>query len=512
MNDKMHDKFNTLENARTIKLEKARLYAAATKPSLMPRDESDVRSNRQVRHPHSSLPARGVTSFGAKTTSAMLPPSGTPFLAIEVAPELQDGSNPELVNSLQEISKKIQDVTHSTLLRSAVRDTLNTAMEHICVVGDVVVHQNGLEFDYYRLDNFVIKRDVQGMPLELIVRQWMREEELEEAQLQQLKMDNIETVRRFDSNFYPYFIHVAFKDGVQTESRYLGNTQLESKTLRGTPWMIPQYATNAYEDYSTSLVEDNYGDIVSAHALRETMLEAMSVGNIGYIGFVPGSITADTLKNTPNWGVLPIKDESSIQFIQPNTVGTISTTASFAAAHDGEIRRIFFMDVAAELTQDRTTAYQVSQAIASLERSIGPLLNLLRTALLEPVAMNTILHLVDEGVFGPEVEDAISNGEIILTIKSGSNSMDSTSEDQKIINWMATWLQLAPEQAQQQINVESVIKHSAQLQGIPSMLLYSQAQKDANAQNQQETALNDSLLNSSGDIAKELIKQQAPRG
>lgn len=505
---KIHQTYQNLENARSIKLEKARLYAAATKPMLMPKSDSDVRSNRQVVHPHSSLPARGVTEFGAKITSGMLPPSGTPFLAMEIPPSIQANATKEQLETLRDISKKVQDVVHNELLMSNVRDVWNVAIEHIAVIGDVVIRQDGMTFSYFRLDNFGVKRDVTGNPIELVVRQWMREEELDDQQKKQLKEDNIEVVRRFDSNFYPYYIHVEFLNNKnQKETHYLGNTEVKQMNHSQQVWTVPQYKQNAYEDYSNSLVEENYGDIVAAHALRETLLEAMAVGNIGYIGFVPGSITADTLKQTPNWGVLPIKDQSTLQFIQPNTVATISTTAAFAEKHDQEIRRIFLMDVASELTHDRTTAYQVNQAIAALERATGPMLNLLRSTMLEPAAMNTINHLIKTKKLGPEVKQAINDGQLQLVIKSGVNSMDADSENQKILTWASTWFQVAPEQALQKIDINALLEYSAQLTGIPSQLLNSREQMAANAEQQQQQQLQEALIQQAPQASQTILEK-----
>lgn len=505
----MHQKYQSLENARSIKLEKARLYAAATKPVLMPKSDSDVKANRQVAHPHSSLPARGVTEFGAKITSGILPPSGTPFISMEIPPAVQSNATKEQMDTLRSISKKVQDIVHNELLQSNVRDIWNVAVEHIAVVGDVVIRQEGMTFSYFRLDNFVVKRDVNGNPIELIVRQWMREEELDEQQKNQLKMENVETVRRFDSNFYPYYIHVEFLgDERQKETHYLGNTSVKEMNHSYQVWTVPQYKQNAYEDYSNSLVEENYGDIVAAHALRETLLEAMAVGNIGYIGFVPGSITADTLKQTPNWGVVPIKDQSSLTFIQPNTVSTISTTAAFAEKHDQEIRRIFLMDVASELTQDRTTAYQVSKAIAALERATGPMLNLLRSTMLEPAAMNTIQHLIKTKKLGPEVKQALDDGQLQLVIKSGVNSMDADSENQKILTWASTWFQVAPEQALQKIDIYALLEYSAQLSGIPSQLLNSQEQMAAKAEAQQQQQLQEALINQAPKAGQAILENE----
>ena len=486
------------------------MYAAATNPNLLPKDESDVKTNRQIRHPHSSLPSRGLNDYASKMTSTILPTSGNPFISVDLPPEIKESANTDQLNELSTLSKLLQDMIHQEILSSNARDIFNVAFKHIAAIGDIVVYQEGMEFSYYRLDNFVIKRDVNGDPLTLILRKFMREEELDASQIESLKKDNVTTVRRNSSTFYPYYIKVDFTKDKQTVTEYLGNMPIgKPKTYTDKqPYMVLQYRKDAYEDYSTSLVEENYGDIVSCHALRETALQAMAVSTIGYIGLIPGSLTPTTLSRTPNWGVVPIKDESTIRFFQPDAVQTVTTTTAFAEVINQEIRRIFLMDIASELTHDRTTAFQVSKAIQAVENSAGPMLSLIRSSLLKPVAMNTINYLIEKGRVGSVVRDYIDDGTLVIDIKSGVAAFDSENEDNKVFQFFLEMAQVAPEQTAKRFNVDQLIVWRAKQKGIPAELLYSDDEIEQNQQEAQINTAQQSLLENVGPAAESILTEQ----
>lgn len=510
----IHQRYTQADTDRQGKLTKSRAFSRATINTLLPDSPTENRSNTQARHPHSSLPARGLVEWAGKVVSAIIPIAGIPFLSLDLPPIIKHSASPDDLARLTDIAKVIQDTVHHEIAQSNIREVLTSAMQHIGCVGDVLVYQNDMEFSYFRVDNYIVRRDIKGQPIEIIIRQFMREIELDEAQLAKLRNDNIDVITKGNENYYPYYTELT-KDGNRwVEKKYLGNSFEEgsedSYSEDSFPYYALRYKFDPYEDWSTSLVEENYGDIIASHASRETLLEGMAIGNMGYVGFNPSNITANILKNTKNWGAVPIRDATAIQFIQPNNIAAIQTSASFDSTISQEIRRIFLMDVAAELTHDRVTKYQIQQANSAFERSSGGILSTIKNDLLKPLARNTLNSLVKNKKLPKEFLDAITNGDLEIVIKSGIDAIRSDTEDQAIFQFFLEMVQAAPESIQS-FNIPALLKLRAKNLGIPSEIFKTDEDIETEQNNETQAKVTDALIDNVGPaaqgITEGLIKQ-----
>lgn len=508
--------YTRLDNERQGRLDKARLYARATIPGLLPDESTTEQSNVRRKYPHSSLPARGVVEWGAKMTTAIIPLTEEPFLGIELSSqrqiELEDLNNPALtaLTSLQ--TKKIQDIAHREILQSNARTIFNKAMQHLAVVGDVIVHQDGMDFSMFRVDNFVIERDSSGEAFRIIIRKYIREHEIPEDMRKEVTETQLTTIQRGFDTLYPFYIALNRDKTKWDEKHFIGATLVKgsesSYDIDVFPYFPLQYNNDPYENWSDSIVEQNYGDIISLHAVRETLLEALAINNIGYLGFVPGNLTPDMLKTTPNWGWVPIKDKDSINVFQPKTIQTISTSAAFEETLSREIRRIFLMDIATEFTQDRVTAFQISQAMQALERASGGTLSSLRDSGLKPMANVTLRHLTDSNILGPELKALIDSGDIVVDVKSGIDSIGNQTQDAAVLEFFAESIQVAPESISE-FDIPALIRWRAKQKGMPQEIFKTAEQKAQQNESDVEGRVQDELISGIGPATSNIITEQA---
>ena len=73
------DRWLTLHNKRTTKLDKSRACAAITVPTLLPYQSMTGEDN--LFQTYSSVQSRGVTSLASKILSVLIPLNDTPFFS-----------------------------------------------------------------------------------------------------------------------------------------------------------------------------------------------------------------------------------------------------------------------------------------------------------------------------------------------------------------------------------------------------------------------------------------------
>lgn len=504
-----HETFTNLNNDRDGKVVKARQFARAVNPSLMPDDEYDLRSTRVMRHPHSSLPARGLTEWASKHMNALLPISNVPFFTFELDPVSANALTAEELEIFSKSAKTLQDIVHYEISQSNVREITNIAYQHVGCIGDVLIYQNGLDFTYFRIDNYVCLRDMYGKPFRILIRKFIREKELDEDQKSKLAEAKITAITRGQESYYPYYVDVVRGGKSWKETHYIGDDPVEGKekTYNSTnfPYYALRYKHDAYEDYSTSLVEENYGDIISTHAVRETLLEGLAVSNMGFLGFNPSTLTATQFAATRNWGKIPIKDKDTIQFIQPQNIQAVSTSASFDEEMSARIRQIFLMDVANQFTHDRVTAYQISQANQALEMASGGTLSTAKNDYLNPMAHVTLDHLKRKGKIPEEIVALLDDDRLNLVIKSGIDSIASETEDSSVFQFFVEMAQTTP-QALESFNINELVRWRAKQKGIPSQIIKSteDLQREQQAKLQQD--VQDQLVSNVGPATSDLTQ------
>ena len=178
------DRFNSLDSHRSMKLERARYMAALTIPSLLPPEGYTNAS--EMPKPFSSVASRGVTNMASRMLSALLPLNDLPFFKFE----LKDGMEPE--GTAYSYMEAMAHQVHTKLTSNNMRDALFLALQHLIVAGDVLlVQDDDYSFRVYRLDQYVVRRDVDGKLVELIYLDWKPKEA------------NTSAYEAFDNHFFP---------------------------------------------------------------------------------------------------------------------------------------------------------------------------------------------------------------------------------------------------------------------------------------------------------------------
>ena len=155
------DRWWTLNAKRESKLNKSRACSALTVPTLLPYQSISGEDN--LFQTYSSVQSRGVTSLASKILSVLIPLNDTPFFSFG----LKNGREP--TPEIAEYLNKLSFQVYHKLISNNLREISYLAMQHLIVVGDVlIVMENDFSFRVIRLDQFVVRRDVNGSVKEFI--------------------------------------------------------------------------------------------------------------------------------------------------------------------------------------------------------------------------------------------------------------------------------------------------------------------------------------------------------
>lgn len=521
MPTKVHDEYTDLDNARSGFREKCEAFANATLPSLYRGQTTGLsympESETQIAYPASSLPARGITQLASKFSSALVPMTNMPFVGVMLRPtELaQINSDPESKSLYLTSSKLLQDEVYYALSNSNLRDILFYAFQQLQVFGTCLIKQDGFRFSAHRFDHFVVVRDSLGDPQKIIIREYVRTENIPSNIRETVVKNSPASIKRRDGDYYPMYTYLVRSEDKKTweETTHIGVTQVEgSTTYRADafPYYVPRWKADPYDNYGIGLVEENYGDILAANATRQTLLESYSIAVSGFIGLRTGALSVSQLAKAKNWSVLPITTDRQIEFIQPQNVGAVNAIESFDQRVTNDMRRIFMMDVAAELTHDRTTAFQVNAAREELNQYSGGILSTFEASALRPIVMTSIRQLVDDGVLGEEINQVIDDKDIIIEVKSGLNAFGRENQQRNVASWLVEIGQTLPG-ALEAVDVDSYIRWSAAQRGIPEVILKTPEARAEDAQAQLQAQLNEALVNQIPETGGRLLEQQAAR-
>ena len=180
-NSSAASRYARLASDRTIFLDTARDCAKLSLPYLL--TPTGVVNGQKLPTPWQSIGAKGANVMASKLMLSLFPVTATFFKL-----QINDGklaSDPDLdvkIKSEIDLSlSKMERVIMQHIAESQDRVVLHQAMKHLIVTGNVLVYMGSSGVKLYPLDRYVVVRDGEGQPTEIVTvesinRQFLPEE------------------------------------------------------------------------------------------------------------------------------------------------------------------------------------------------------------------------------------------------------------------------------------------------------------------------------------------------
>lgn len=510
-NQSAASRYARLASDRTIFLDTARDCAKLSLPYLLT-PTTGVTNGQKLPTPWQSIGAKGCNVMASKLMLSLFPVTATFFKL-----QINDGklaSDPELdatIKSEIDLSlSKMERVIMQHIAESQDRVVLHQAMKHLIVTGNVLVYMGSSGVKLYPLDRYVVVRDGEGQPTEIVTVESINRQFLPE-QFQKPKR----TVNSVDDNTSMPAVDVTvgedeaavytwakLKDGQWRWRQEVDGEIIEDSYGKSPksicPFLPLRFNVCDGEDYGRGRIEEYLGDLKSLEGLMQAMVEGSAAASkVVFLVSPSATVKPSILAKAGNGAIIQGR---------PDDVGVVTTggkTADFQTAYqmitqlNQRLSEAFLVLTVRQ--SERTTAEEIRYVSQELNEQLGGIYGNLTTELLRPYLQRKLFTLQRSGVL-----PKLPKGVVFPTVIAGIEGIGRGQDRESLMQFMQTIAQaLGPEALVKYVNPEEAIKRLAAAQGIdPVELIKTAEQRQQETQQAQQQQMQASMVQQAGQLAK----------
>jgi hypothetical protein len=412
-------RYKALETkSRTQFLNRARHNAILTIPSLMPLEGYDGRSH--LIEPYQGLGSAGVVHLSSRLTMALLP-AGRPHMRFDLPPNLLAKSPEGAPKDVEVGLAQAERIVQLEVEDKGWRPSTLMALQQQLVAGNHLEHQlEDNTIRIFRLDQYVVRRDYAGNPLEIILEERLDADALPEG----INAEGVDD----DEEVFLYTVVNRVKDEYKVHQE-LGNGKKVSDTVTYTmadmPYNAVRWSKTPGEDYGRSFIEEHVSDLRALDALRKAELEMGAMGSRNFITVQPGAVGASIkrrLTKAVNGDVIMV-DPNSIELKSFDNVGGFQLVNTITEQLRDQLSRAFLLFSAGQRNAERVTATEIERDIQELEAALGGNFSTLNTDMMERRTKLLINNMTKRGAFPAELEE-IANPTVLTGLEALSRERD----------------------------------------------------------------------------------------
>jgi hypothetical protein len=408
---------------------------------------------------------------------------------------------------------KIERIVMQNIAESQDRMVLHQAMKHLVVTGNVLIFMGKKYLKLYPLDRYVVVRDGEGQPTEIVTveavdRQFLPEEfqkgqpglapgnhvgEGGAGAIADLKLD-------LNTNDVAVYTWAKLKDGQwywhqEAENRIIPGT--ESKAPKNaTAWLPLRFNIVDGEDFGRGRIEEYLGDLKSLEALMQALVEGSAAAAKVVFTVSPSATTKPSqLAQAGNGAIIQGR---------PDDVGVIQVgkTADFRTAYEmsntltQRLSEAFL--VLNPRSAERVTAEEIRATQQELNEQLGGIFGNLTSELLNPYIQRKLLTLQRTKELPP-----LPKNIVFPTVVAGLEGIGRGQDRESLMLFIQTLAQtLGPEMIQTYINPDEAIKRLSASFGIDYIgLIKTGEERQAESDAAQQQAMNQNIMGQLGQLA-----------
>jgi len=516
----MHDptltceaRYERLASDRLTFLDRARRCSELTIPTLVP---PEAHSKSTIYYtPWQGIGARGVNNLASKLLLSLLPPN-SPFFRLVIDDFSQDelAGRPGAKAIVDEGLSKIERAVQTEIEGSGFRSPIFLALKHLIVAGNVLLYlpkDGGVRV--FRLDNFVVKRDVMGNVLDVIARDQVSpsalspEERslLDETQNSETERNELESAER-TVNLYTRWYRAS--DGGGKWKMY---QEINGKVVPGSdgswpiekaPFMALRWTPVDNEDYGRSYVEEYLGDLISLEGLSKAIVEASAVAAKVVYLLNPNGVTRLKDLTKAESGDVIMGRNDDVSSLQTDKQADMRIAYEAAKTITDRLAMAFLMNSAIQRNAERVTAEEVRFMISEIEDGLGGVYSILSQEFQLPLVNRIMDRMTKDKKLPP-----LPKGVVKPAIVTGLEALGRGHDLNKYLSLLQALQPLGPEVLSRYMNPGDYISRVATSLGIDSAGLVKSAeeiqQQDQMMQQQQMMQMGSELA---GKIGPSVVK------
>jgi hypothetical protein len=509
-NQSAASRYARLASDRTIFLDTARDCAALSLPYLL--TPTGVVNGQKLPTPWQSMGAKGVNVMASKLMLSLFPVNATFFKLqindgkLSLDPNLSAAVKSEIDLSLS----KMERVVMQNIAESQDRVILHQAMKHVIVTGNVLIYMGSNGVKLYPLDRFVVVRDGEGNPTEIVTvesidRQFLPAEfQTEQARNVNDVADNTSapstdvTVGEGEAAVYTW---AKLKDG-----QWRWRQEVDGKIVpdsygkapkNTTPWLPLRFNVVDGEDYGRGRIEEFLGDLKSLEGLMQAMVEgSAAAAKVVFLVSPAATVKPSTLAKAGNGAIIQGRAED-VTAVQVSKQADFSSAYQMIQSLTQRLSEAFLIMTVRQ--SERTTAEEIRATQQELNEQLGGIYGNLTTELVRPYLQRKLFTLQRSKEL-PQLPKGI----VFPTIIAGLEGIGRGQDRESLMMFLQTISQaLGPEAMAQYIDPEEAVKRLAAAQGIDTLKLVKTAdQRQQEKQQMQQMNMTNSLMGQAGQLAK----------
>lgn len=508
-------RYARLSSSRTQFLDAARECAKLSLPYLL--TPSGHASGNKLTTPWQSVGAKGVNVMASKLMLSLFPINQKFFklqindgkLAMEPSVDKQARSEIDLTLS------KIERIVMQNIAESQDRMVLHQAMKHLVVTGNVLVFMGKKHLKLYPLDRYVVVRDGEGQPTEIVTveavdRQFLPEDFQKPTSSNGIKPDNhpgeegaasVPDLKiDLNTNDVAVYTWAKLKDG-----QWYWHQEAENRTIEGSeskapktasPWIALRFNVVDGEDYGRSRIEEYLGDLKSLEALMQALVEGSAAAAKVVFTVSPSATTKPSqLAQAGNGAIIQGR---------PDDVGVIQVgkTADFRTAYEmsntltQRLSEAFL--ILNPRSAERVTAEEIRAVQQEVNEQLSGIFGSLTVDLLGPYINRKILTLQKTREL-PQLPKNI----VFPTVVAGLEGIGRGQDRESLMLFIQTLAQtMGPEMIQTYVNPDEAIKRLSASFGIDYLgLIKTPEERQAESDAAQQQAMTQNMMGQMGQLA-----------
>jgi hypothetical protein len=449
----LSDRYTKLagEGNRDVFLERARRGTKLTIPTLYPPDGKSASTSYPT--PWQSLGARCVNNLAAKLLLALFPPSA-PFFRLVIDDftlEKMTGA-PGMRGEVEKALNKIERAVSMEIETTTSRPALFEGLKLLIVGGNtlLVVGTNN-RIKTYRLDSYVVKRDPEGNPLEMILKECLSPMELtpevralcrKDGEQNEDDCDLYTCWQKQDSGVWKVWQEI---DKIRVPGE---QTYPEDKC----PALPLRWTSITGEDYGRGMVEEFIGDFLSLEGLQKAIVQGAAAAAKVLFLVKPNSTTKkDTLAKAES-GAIESGNAEDVTVLQMEKYGDFRVAQETRAEITQALSFAFMLNSSIQRNGERVTAEEIRFMAQELESGLGGVYSTL--------SQDLQLPLVNQLQFNMERDQrlpALPKGVVKPAITTGIEAIGRGNDLTRLSGLLVDLAPLGPS-ALEYINMGDLIK------------------------------------------------------
>ena len=503
------NRWSQLDAGRSQHLDRARLCAELTIPSLLPPQSAD--ENTPLPTPNQGMGARCTNNLAAKLLLAFLPPN-TPFFRYLVPAALEAELKESDPTALTKAEKFLGE-RELSLIRfmegKNYRPQLYKVMRLLIVTGNALVEylkKGGVKV--HRLDHYVVRRNPEGTPIEIILKELITPEEIPESVNAQLAegegpgadkaLIELFTIMRIQNgrwHLHQEVLGIPIQETVMTYSE------------RKFPFYPQAWTLAEGENYGRGHVEEYLGDFVALDSMSRALTDAaLAAAKILFLNHPNSSIKTSDLKKAPNAGFVTGKADD-IDVLQLDKYADFKVASERVDKIEHRLSEAFLLRSSVQRQAERVTAEEIRYMVQELEDSLGGIYSVLSVELQLPMVKMVQQQMKAASELGPMLPG------VEPMITTGFDALGRGHDLAKLKGLLEDLAPLGPATIAKYMKVANYIDRCATARGIKTEGLIPTAEEIAQADQREQMQqmiekLGPNAINQMGSMAGQ--EPQAP--